>query len=141
VEADPKFITPYLHLASIAVREQKWKEVVETTDRALALDPFDYPVAFFYNSVANYNLQNMEAAEKSAVEARKLDSQHRIPKIEHLLGAILAQRQDYAGAAEHMKSYLKFAPQASDADAVRKQLAEVERQLAASNAPKPVEQQ
>ena len=64
--------------------------------------------------MANYNLRNLEAAEKSAREAQKLDTQHRIPKIDHLLGVILAQRRDYTGAAVQMKSYLKFAPGATD---------------------------
>jgi tetratricopeptide (TPR) repeat protein len=127
LEADPKFITPYLHVALLAAREQKWKDVAEATDRALQLDPYDYPQAYFYNSVANFNLQNLDAAEKSAREAKKLDTEHRIPKVEHLLGVILAQRRDYTGAAEQMRTYLKMAPRAQDADAVRKQLADIER--------------
>ena len=40
---------------------------------------------------------------------------------------ILAQRQDFAGAAEHFKTYLKLAPGASDAATVMKQLEQVEK--------------
>lgn len=125
--ADPKFVSPYLQLALMAARENKWQEVADTTDRVVKLDPFDFPVAFFYNSVANYNLRKIDAAEKSAREAQKLDTQHRIPKVDHLLGIILAEKQDYSGAAEQMRSYLKFAPGAQDADKVKTQLTELEK--------------
>lgn len=127
LEADPKFVSPYLQIALLDARESKWQEVADTTDRVLRLNPFDFPQAFFYNSVANFNLRKLDAAEKSAREAVKLDTQNRMPKVNHLLGLILAQKADYAEAALHMRNYLKLLPKASDADQVRKQLAEVER--------------
>jgi regulator of sirC expression with transglutaminase-like and TPR domain len=40
---------------------------------------------------------------------------------------MLANRQDYGDAAEQLRSYLKAAPTAPNADKVRQQLAEVER--------------
>jgi tetratricopeptide (TPR) repeat protein len=119
LEADPKFVNPYLQIAVLAARENKWQEVADTTDRVLKLNPFDFPQAFFYNSVANYNLGKLDAAEKSVREVQKLDTQHRLPKADHLLGMILAQKRDYPGAAEHMRNYLKFSPQAQDADGVQ----------------------
>lgn len=135
--ADAKYVKPYLQLALISVQEQKWQEVADTTGRVLKLNPFDFPSAFFYHSVANFNLKNFDAAEKSAREALKLDSQHRIPKTEHLLGIILANKQDYTGAAEHMKSYLQQAPEASDVELVKKQLADIERLLGARSVAQP----
>jgi tetratricopeptide (TPR) repeat protein len=135
LEADSKFVSPYLQLALISASENNWKDVAETTDRALKLNPVDFPLAFFYNSVANYNLRNLDAAERSAREAQKLDTQNRLPKVSHLLGMILADRQDYTGAAEQMKNYLKFAPGAQDAATVRNQLAELEKLTAAPAQP------
>jgi regulator of sirC expression with transglutaminase-like and TPR domain len=44
-----------------------------------------------------------------------------------LLGAILAQKQDYAGAAQNMRDYLHYAPEATDTEDVKKQLADVEK--------------
>jgi regulator of sirC expression with transglutaminase-like and TPR domain len=87
--------------------------------------------------VAQFNLRNMEEAEKSAREALKLDPQHRIPKLEHLLGVILANKADYAGAAAHMKNYIERAPDAADIDTVRKQLVEIEKLLAGRAAAPP----
>ena len=127
LEADPKYLNPYLELSRLALGAKNWRELADVTGRAVKLDPFDYPQEFFLNSVANYNLRNMDAAEKSALEAEKLDTEHRYPQVSHLLGVILAQRQDYTGAAGEMRNYLKFAPGAQDAATVRGQLDQLEK--------------
>jgi tetratricopeptide (TPR) repeat protein len=129
IGADPKYVNPYLNLALIRARASKWQETADITDRAIKLNPFDFPAAYFYNSVANLNLNKLDAAEKSAKEAKKLDERNRIPKINHLLGVIQAQKQDYAGAAESFKTYLALAPDAPEAENIRKQLAEIDRVL------------
>jgi tetratricopeptide (TPR) repeat protein len=132
LKADSRFVKPYLQLAGMAAREQKWQEVIDTTDRVLKLNPYDYPGAYFYNAVANLNTQRLDAAEKSAREGLKVDEFRRIPKLEHVLGVVLAQKNDLSGAAEHMKAYLKFVPNGNDADFVRGQLAEIEQLSSAS---------
>ena len=63
--------------------------------------------------------------------------QNRIPKLEHLLGVILANKADYAGAAEHMKNYIERAPDAADIETVRKQLVEIEKLVAGRAAAPP----
>lgn len=131
LEADPKFASPYLQIAGLQARENKWQEVADTTDRVIKMNPFDFPLAFFYNSVANLNLRKLDEAEKSALEGKKIDTRRTIPKIDHVLGIILANKQDYSSAAQHLKSYLLAAPNAPDAEVVRKQLAELEKSLAA----------
>jgi Flp pilus assembly protein TadD len=140
VEADARFIKPYLQMAGLYAREQKWKEVADTTGIAIKLNPYDFPGAYFYQSVAQVNLQDLEAAEKAAREGMKLDSQNRIPKLAHVLGVVLAQKQDFNGAAENMKLYLKLVPNAPDAEDVRKQLAQVEGNAAQASAAKTAQQ-
>src|ERR1035437_4878240 len=76
VEPDPKYLNPYLELSRLALGAKNWRELAEVSGRAVKLDPFDYPQQFFLNSVAHYNLQDMDAAEKSAREAEKLDTEH-----------------------------------------------------------------
>ena len=127
--ADAKLVKPYIQLAGIAARQRKWQEVADTTGRALKLNPIDFPGAYFYNAVASYNLKNLQAAEKSAREALRLDTQHSFPKIDHLLGVILVRKGDLSGAAQHLKHYLELVPDASDAPVVRQQLAKVENFL------------
>jgi len=132
--ADPKYINPWLQLSEIAARKRNWEEVAATTDRALKLDPFDYPQTYFLNSVAYYNLGKYDLAEKSAREAAKLDSRHRYPQVNRLLGVLLAQRADYGGAAEHLRTYLKSAPKGADIATVETQLAEIEKRANAKKA-------
>jgi tetratricopeptide (TPR) repeat protein len=136
LEADAKFVSPYMQLAGMAAQENKWQDVADITSRLISLNPYDFPNAFFYNSVANLNLRNLDEAEKSAREALKLDPQHRNPKVNHVLGVILANKSNYTEAAAEMRNYLQFAPKASDADAVRKQLAEIERLSGATDTAK-----
>lgn len=130
--ADSKFMSPYLQLADLAAREQNWRDLADTTDRLLRLDAVDYPLAHFYNAMANLNLGKNDAAEKSAVEGARLDTAHKYPKMEQAVATVLARKKDYAGAAEHLRNYLRFAPEASDAARIKVQLAELDR-LAGAN--------
>lgn len=127
LKADSKFVSPYLQLASMALHDQKWDDVASNTDHLLRLNPVDFPQAWLFNSVANYYLKNLDAAEKSAREGLSHDASHHLPKMNHLLGVILAQKQDYAGAVEQLRDYLRYAPNATDSEEVKKQLAEVEK--------------
>jgi tetratricopeptide (TPR) repeat protein len=126
IKNDPKFISPYGQLAVLGVIEQKWDDVVMHTSQLFKLNPFVTPDMYFYSAVANYNLQNVDVAEKHAHEAARLDTQHQIPKINHLLGLILAERREYKEAAEHLQTYLKLSPNAPDSAAVKQMLADME---------------
>ena len=125
--ADAKLVTPYLHLAKLSLAEKNWQDVAATTARLIKLDPYDFPEAYFYNAVAGYNVQKYDQALASAREAQKLDTAHKFPRVEQLLGLLLYRKQDYAGAAEQMRKYLALAPDAPDVGQVKQQLAELER--------------
>jgi tetratricopeptide (TPR) repeat protein len=136
LECDPKFVQPYMQISFLELQAARWRSLAEVTDKLVKLDPFDYPLAFYFNSVAYFNLQDFAAAEKSALAAERLDTRHAIPGVSHILGRLLAMKKDYAGAAERFKTYLKYAPEATDAAKVRAQLAEMEKIAAASAAAK-----
>ena len=125
--ADAKFISPYEELAQLALQEKQWKDLDQITDRLDTLNPLSFPQYWFYNALANYFLQSYEKAEKSARQGLGLDPQHRIPRIEYVLGMILAQKRDYVGALEHIRNYLTYSPHASDLETVNRQVAELER--------------
>ena len=135
IQSDSGYVPPYIEISMLELRAQKWQELADITDKAVRLDPFGFPQEFFFNAVANYNLHRVDAAEQSARRAEKLDTQHQIPQVSHLLGTILADRRDFAGAAAEIRDYLKFAPQATDAAAVRSQLDELEKAAAGAAAP------
>lgn len=125
--ADPKFVNPYLQLATISAHELKWQDVLDDTERLLRLDPVDFPQAWMFNAFANYSLRKMDAAEKSAREGLSHDPNHRFPGMSHLLGVLLAMKQDYTASAQNLRDYLRYAPHANDLEEVKKELAEVER--------------
>ncbi len=127
IKADPKFVGPYVQLSILSMQAKKWQELSELTDRAMRLDSFDYPQLFLFNAVANYNLRKFGAAETSLKQAIRLDTQHRFPDIQHLMGLVLALHKDYTGAAEQFRAFLKLAPDGPEAAGVRSQLAELDR--------------
>lgn len=135
IEADNRYLPPYVQMASLAVQRGNWQEVLDTTNRVLRLDPFNYPSIHLFNAIANFNLKRYEEAEKSVLEALKLDKSRRLPQANHVLGLLLAMRGDFQGAAENMRLYLKLAPNASNAKVVKDQLARVEQMIQAAHNP------
>ncbi len=139
---DPKFLPPYLSLASMAYEAEDWTQVLSLTNHVLDpdplkyanvtgyildLDPLDYAEAYFYNSAANYKLDKIEDAEKSALKAERLDVRPRFPQLHLLLAEIFARKNNYATAISEIQTYLELAPHAKDADQVRERLAKLEK--------------
>lgn len=131
LSADQKFISPYEGLAQIAANEANWQEVADITDRMLRLNPVDFPRAYFFNAVAKFNLKKLDEAEESARHLIQMDPQHKFAKAEHVLGLILAQKQDYAKAATHIRNFISFAPVGTDLELAKKQLGQLEEAVAA----------
>jgi hypothetical protein len=125
--ADSRFLAPYLSLALMAGEAENWTEVLNLTGHILDRDPLNYPDAYFYNSVANYNLKKTEDAEKSGLKAERLDVRNRFPQLHLLLAEIFAQKSNYATAISEMQTYLKLAPDAKNADQVRERVTKLEK--------------
>ena len=152
---DMKFLPPYLSLASMAFEEGDWPVVLQFTGHILDLDPFNYgemnsyvldldelnPAAvYFYNAVANYNLNRIAEAEKSALKAEHADLRPDFPQLHILLAEIFARKKNYDGAILELRSYLELVPHAKNADRVRERLAKLqELDRAASTPEKPVQ--
>lgn len=134
--ADSKLVGPYLELGLMSAREQKWQDSAEYLDKAVQLDPVDFPQAWYIDAVANFNLKKLGPAEKSAREAVRLDPQHRNPRADYLLGLVLMEKRDYAGAATELKNYLAMSPSADIQEQVKKQLEQIE-QIGKAQAPQP----
>lgn len=133
VEADEKYVRPYLGLAVMEAQEKRWEEVKQLSEKVIKLNRYDFPAAYFYGAVAHYNLRDAETAEKLCRSGIEADQYHSLPKMSHLLGMILVDKQDYKGASEHLTAYLKFAPKAGDADQVKQQLADINGRAAQVN--------
>jgi TolA-binding protein len=127
MESDPKLVAPYIELGLLAAKDGNWRESGEYLDRAVELDPVDFPQAWYADAVANYNLKKYDAAEKSARAAVKLDPRHVNPRSGYLLGLVLAEKRDYAGAAAELTAYMKIAPNAPDVAQAKDQLGQIEK--------------
>jgi tetratricopeptide (TPR) repeat protein len=140
IAADSKYVNPYEHLYVLSIKENNWEDVAATTERIMRLNPYDFPMAVYYNAVANLQLKKLDIAEKSAREAlamqTKGDSAAQNPKINYVLGVILIQKEDYKGAADCLKTYLK-SDGITDKDRVTKMLADIEKQVEAKADVKP----
>ncbi len=133
IAADSKYVSPYLGLTQIAMRAQNWRELAEVSDNLLALNPDSFPEAWLSNSVANYFLQNLTAAEKSARRGLQLDPVHHVPKLEYVLAMVLMKKPDYPDAAQHLRTYLGLAIEPAEVAECQKQLAEIARLSATAN--------
>ena len=139
---DTKFLPPYLSLALLAYEAENWPEVLKLTGHILDLDPFNqaavtgyvldldplnYAEAYFFNAVANYRLNKIEAAEKSALTAEHVDLRTHFPELHLLLAEIYARKNDYVTAISEIQAYLQLTPHAKNADQVREQLAKLQK--------------
>ena len=146
---DSKYMPPYLSLAAMAYEAKQWNEVLALTNHVveldplkygdvtgyiLDLDPLDYAEAFFYNAAANFMLNNVEAAEKSALKAARLDVRPRFPQLHLLLAEIFARKNNYATAITEVQTYLELAPHAGDTERVKQRLAQLVKLNTASPA-------
>jgi tetratricopeptide (TPR) repeat protein len=126
IAADPKFLPPYDHIVPIIAKSEKWQEVADHTNHELELNPAGSPRIFYYNALANMKLNKPDLAETSATKGLAMDPNHTEPNIEQLLAVILANRQDYAGALQHLRNSLTYMPPGPNADLVKKQIAQLE---------------
>ncbi len=139
---DTKFLPPYLSLASMAFETGRWTEVLDLTVHIMNLDPLNdaavakyildldrlnYADAYFYNAVANYKLNKIEAAEKSGLKAEHLDLVTRFPQLHLLLAEIFAQKGNYDRAISEIQTYLELVPQAKEAEQIREKLTKLEK--------------
>jgi tetratricopeptide (TPR) repeat protein len=110
IATDPLFVSPYFGLAMIAIDQKRWQDAQRLTDQLTKLNPSAYPLAYFYNSAANYNLGQIDAAEQGARKFQSMDPGHSRPEVSLLLASILEAKQDYGGAAHQLRDYLALVP-------------------------------
>jgi Flp pilus assembly protein TadD len=92
ISADGKLVEPYVELGELAARDKIWPDAALYLDRALQLDPVDFPRLWFEDAVADYHVQQFDRAERNAREALKLPAAIRDPRADTILGLILSAR-------------------------------------------------
>jgi hypothetical protein len=135
---DAKLLQPYLGLASMAFEVENWTEVLSFTRPILEvdplkdvagyfvdLDPLNYSEAYFYNAVANFKLNKLDEAKRSALKAEQRLTH--FPQLNFLVAQIYIRRNDYPAAIVELQRYLDLAPHAPQADQAREQLAKLQK--------------
>lgn len=128
VAANPSYVPAYLCLADISARSKNWDEVLKLSAHALEIDPSTDAVGYSYNALANLNLNNLPAAEKSALKAVEIDKANADPRVHFLLAQIYGAKGDGAAEAAQLREYLKFATDPADVAMVKGYLAELDKQ-------------
>jgi tetratricopeptide (TPR) repeat protein len=134
-ESDANYVNPYERLYLIALREAKWKDAADISDKVLRLNPYEFSAAYYANAFANTQLQNWDAAERSAKEATKLRGTQLNAKSFFVLGVIEANKGNFAEATDNFKTFLKSDPSPADRDHTQKMLAEIDKEIAAQAKP------
>lgn len=130
--ADSKYVNPYQGLTQLALREKNWKELTDFSEKLLALNPVSFPDAWLSNAIGNYCLQNFAAAENSARHGLQIDTEHRVPKLDYVLGITLLKRSNYEEAAQHLRVFLSHVTTPAETAEVQRQLDEIGRLTAAA---------
>jgi Flp pilus assembly protein TadD len=131
LKLDSGAFEPLMNRGIVLVTQKKYADAEPVLRKALAVKE-ESPVAHYFLGQALANLGNFDAAEKElriAVETggEQMKEAHR------LLAIIYSSRGDKKRAATELETYLKLAPQAPDAEQLRR----VARQFRGLEAPPP----
>lgn len=120
IDADPKFLPPYVTLDRLCINFKDWECASKTSDRLIKADTKKlYPEAYLHQAAARLQLRDLAGAEASAHQAL---AAHANPRTEYVLGRILEAQGDLSGAREHIAKFLELAPSAPDAEQIRTHL-------------------
>jgi tetratricopeptide (TPR) repeat protein len=115
VTQDSGFLAGYVELARVAASQKNWIELREASAHLIHAAPDTSAEFWFLNSAANFNLGDMKQAETSIERALRLDSKHQVAQLEFLYGLILAKKQEYKSAVDHLNAYLQVSPNGANA--------------------------
>ncbi len=127
VSADSKYVSPVNRLALLAAEDRQWQEAADYSKQVIELNPIEFPSAFWYSAVANFNLRRMDEAQKSALALVKLDTRHRYPEAERMLAQIALSKDNYTDAANHLRAYLLINPSVADAEALKQAISKMDQ--------------
>lgn len=133
INADPNFLLPYVRMTYLAAIASKWEQTRQLSERVISLDPVSFPLAYYYNAAAEFNLNHFDRAEISALRAENLDKLHGEPRIELLLALIYNAKGAHSSAVEHYRVYLKLVPDSPLKERVKSDLAKTEEMAKSEN--------
>jgi Flp pilus assembly protein TadD len=125
ISLDSHYLPPTVRLAAMDYKLGRWKSVLERTGRVIHLNPVDFPDAYFYNAVANFQFQDWPRTELASREAIRLGTHQNHPQVVHILGMSLAQQGRLEEALTELERFLEIWPEASERPMVERQIAAI----------------
>ncbi len=127
IAADPKFVYPYEELYKVAFDQTDWEELADATSKLVKLNPYEFPDAYYYNGVAQYQLKNWDLAAKSLDQAMEAGKRKLNPKVLYVMGLVMVQKHDYARAFETLTDFVEMSPNDPTIPKVKTMLAQLEK--------------
>ena len=125
---DPTYLPPYLCLAGLLDRENRWGDLLTLSNRFLGLNSVGDRYAYYYQAVAYFHLYELPEAQKSVSKAIEMDTEHHQPGLYFLRAQIYGEQGDVANAAAQVRQYLKLNIARQDKDAAKQYLAKLQSQ-------------
>jgi tetratricopeptide (TPR) repeat protein len=124
------YLPTYICLTEISFRHQEWDAVLNLTESVLRLNPAGDGYVYFFQATAYYRMQRFAEAEKSAVEAAGLATEHSSAAIYLLLAQIYEAEGHSDTAAAQIRHFLKLSADREGARLAKQYLATLEGQQA-----------
>lgn len=118
VQIDPKAFNPRLNLGIVLVQQHDFPDAAESLEKALSLDPTS-PAAHLYAGLARVGLGEDERAARELSAAYDLGGS-KFALAQYHLGQIYMNKGERARALKAFETYLRDAPDAANADKVRR---------------------
>ncbi len=133
MKADLGYAPAYLCLAYLAEDGQDWVQMKQITDRLLQLHPLNTSNAYYYNALANLNLQEVSSAERSARLGVADSAKHHQPELHLLLARIYRKKGDRNLEQAELREYLKRVHHGDKTREVNTLLDAIDKQAKASD--------
>lgn len=119
-ELDPKMTVAFVTLSREDVLAKDWQGAINTADTAIKLDvKHMYSEVYLHRGVAEYELKDLDAAEKDVKKSLEMNYKDRGFRGEFVLGQILLAKGDVAGAKAHISKYLQLAKTPPDLELIK----------------------
>jgi tetratricopeptide (TPR) repeat protein len=125
VVRDPSYWPAEVCLAEISVGEQKWKDAVDESNRAVSLNLESRRFAYYISAIALFNLHQTRDAESRALEAEKLDGDHQLPALRLVLAWIDEAKGDLRAAETQLRDCLRYGENSIAGNLARQKLAQL----------------
>jgi VWFA-related protein len=120
MDADPKLLAAYVSRGRLSVEVKDWEDAAQVSGELIKRDGQGaYPEARLIQAMARYQLKDLDGSVASATEAIRLDTKHKLPVIEYVMGLSLAAKGDYDSARQHLNRYLELMPRSANTEGLK----------------------